>query len=33
MTVPLAAVAAVSVGLGLYPAAVLDLLHAVLAGI
>lgn len=33
MTVPLAAVAAASVALGLYPAAVLDLLHSVLAGI
>ena len=30
---PLGVVAAASVVLGLYPAAVLDLLHAVLAGI
>jgi NADH:ubiquinone oxidoreductase subunit 5 (subunit L)/multisubunit Na+/H+ antiporter MnhA subunit len=33
MTVPLAAVAAASVALGLYPAAVMNLLHTVLGGI
>ena len=33
MTVPLAVVAAASVALGLYPAAIMDLLHSVLAGI
>ena len=33
MTLPLALVAAASVGLGLYPAAVLNLLHSVLAGV
>ena len=33
MTVPLAVVAAASIALGLYPAAILDLLHSVLADI
>jgi hypothetical protein len=31
--VPLAVVAAASIALGLYPAAILNLLHSVLAGI
>ena len=33
MTLPLAVVAAASIALGLYPAAIMDLLHSVLAGI